>query len=182
MKYKNITQKKGDGGMTDLCMGGRVAKTDSRIKSVGLIDELHATMGLSHQHIPKSVISSNLLSIQRDLTLLMGEITCSDDTKHKYCELFGGIQGFHVNKLDNFLDIAAETLDSRGSSQTGWALYGQRGPASAQLDFAGVVCRKCELSILSLKDDNYNVRTEITQYMNRLSKVLYLFARELEEH
>jgi ATP:cob(I)alamin adenosyltransferase len=177
MKYKNITAKKGDSGFTDLCLGGRVSKTDSRIQVVGEIDLFHATMGLCHEFIRGSAIYEDFVSIQKDLTLLMGEICCDDF--EKYYEKFGGITGEHVNKLDSILMLIAEELDSRGTKQSGWSYYGEKGPASARLDYAGTVCRKCEISILSLQGD-YNIRSEICSYMNRLSKVLYLYARKFE--
>jgi ATP:cob(I)alamin adenosyltransferase len=181
MKYKNITKKKGDGGTTDLCLGGRVPKTDIRIKTVGKLDTFHATMGLCHQYIKGSNIYKDFVTIQRDLVLLMGEIA-SDDFE-KYFEKFGGLDESHLENLDRILEETAEELDNCRSQQKGWSYYGEKGSASAALDYAGTVCRECELALWDLKTDlrHFKLRSCVFSYMNRLSKVLYLYARKMEE-
>lgn len=179
MKYKNITRKKGDDGTTDLCLGGRVSKTDPRIKAVGKIDTLHAAMGLCHKYIKGSEIYNDFISIQRNLTLLMGELCCEDFLN--YYKNYGGIGTTHLDGLDIILDGVAEELDNSNLKQEGWSYYGEEGSCSAQLDFAGTLCRECEIQILELKEDGFEVRDLILAYMNRLSKVLYLYARKFEE-
>lgn len=181
MKYKNITQKKGDGGFTDLCLGVRVPKTDLRIKVVGKIDTFHASMGLCHQYIKDSDIYEDFVSIQKELPLLMGEIS-SDDVE-KYYKKFGGIDHTHLENLERILNEVAIELDDWNHQQKGWVYYGERGPASAQLDYAGTVCRECELSIVEFHASIQptGIRSVLLQYMNRLSKVLYLYARKMEE-
>jgi cob(I)alamin adenosyltransferase len=178
MKYKNITKKRGDFGETDLCIGGRVSKTDIRIKTVGKIDTFHATLGLCHEYIIDEEYRENLLSIQKDLTLLMGEL-CSDDTQ-MYFEKFGGIGDSQLGYVDQLLETTAHTLDTFNVGKRGWSYYGQGGPLAARLDFSGTICRECELQILDLQTNGYEIRQEILSYMNRLSKVLYLLARLFE--
>ena len=181
MKYKNITKKKGDSGMTDLCLGGRVSKTDKRIKVVGKIDTFHATLGLCHEHIKNSYFYEDVISIQKELVLLMGEIASSDFDL--YYERFGGINEEHLNNLDRMLEQIATELDNSDKQQSGWAYYGEKGPASAVLDYAGTICRECEIAILELRNElqHVNMRSCIFAYMNRLSKVLYLLARKMEQ-
>ena len=181
MKYKNITQKKGDGGFTDLCLGVRVPKTDLRIKVVGKIDTFHAAMGLCHQYIVYSEIYSDFVSIQKELPLLMGEISSED--VQEYHKKFGGIDQSHLDNLDRILTNVATELDDSNHQQRGWAYYGERGPAAAQLDYAGTVCRECELAIVEFHASIQptGIRSVLLQYMNRLSKVLYLYARKMEE-
>lgn len=181
MKFKNITAKKGDGGFTDLCLGVRVPKTDLRIKVVGKIDTFHATMGLCHQYIKDSEIYEEFVSIQKELPLLMGEISSNDALE--YHKKFGGLDYSHLDNLDRILQETAAELDDSNHQQKGWAYYGERGPASACIDYAGTVCRECELLIVELHASIQptGLRPLILKYINRLSKVLYLYARKMEE-
>lgn len=180
MNWQNITKGRGDDGTTDLCMGKSVSKCDSRINVVGDIDEFHATLGLCHEFLDCRE-RDNLLKIQRTLTKLMGEISCDDDKKSSYLEKFGGISQNDIDDLNNYKDIIADELNvSKQLDTFKWSLYGERGPASARLDYSGTVCRRCERQLVSLSNE-YSVRSEIVVYMNRLSKVLYLLARFYEK-
>ena len=179
MKYKNITKGRGDAGYTDLCLGGKVSKDDARIYTVGDIDEFHATLGLCHS-ILKESDKKTFLNIQNCLTTLMGEIPCLDENKESYIEKFGGITKKDVQFLDDLKNEIATELDDRNNGQSTWSLYGEKGEASARLDYSGTVCRRCERQVVFLKNLGYDIRDELIVYLNRLSKVLYLFARIYE--
>jgi len=178
MKYKNITQKKGDTGFTDLCLGGRVSKIDPRIDVVGEIDEFHATLGLCRNDLD-GITCSHLNKIQLHLTLLMGEISTADENKQKYRETFDFVSNSHLKYIDDLLNYYAGILDDLNRDQRGWAYYGHRGIPAAKVDHAGTVCRRCERRVVALSDQ-FEIREEILAYLNRLSKVLYLIARFFE--
>jgi len=178
MKFKNITAKKGDFGQTDLCLGTRVSKTDPRIVVVGKLDTFHASMGLCHKYIKESDIYEEFISIQRILTVLMGEIACDDAAA--YAAKHKGITHEHVATVDNILGNVSSELDSMEVSQRGWAYYGEDGEASASLDYCCTLCREAELQILQLREYQISVSDDVTAFVNRLSKVLYLYARKFE--
>ena len=179
MKYKNITKGRGDTGYTDLCLGGSVMKDDRRIEAVGDIDEFHATLGLC-QSVLRQSDAHTILKIQKCLTNLMGEIPCADNNKELYIKRFGGINKDDITFLDSYKDVLAEELDNKHGGQSTWSLYGEKGEASAKLDYSGTVCRRCERRIVHLQNFQYSIRNEIIVYLNRLSKVLYLLARNYE--
>ena len=180
MKYVNITNRRGDDGYTDLCLGGRVIKTDSRIDTVGDIDEFNALLGLCHPYLlmkPQVLNFEKYIKlIQKDLTSIMGEVTTDDINKERYIEKFGGITDKHIEVLDFILSHCGEYLDDKGKSQNGWSLYGEKGEASARFHYATTVCRRCERKILDLKFSGFEIREELIRYFNRLSKVLYIIA------
>lgn len=180
MKYVNITNRRGDGGYTDLCLGGRVVKTDSRMDTVGDIDEFNSVLGLCHPYLlmkPQVLnFEKYIMIIQHDLTSIMGEVATADENKDRYIEKFGGISEKNIQTLDFILSHCGEYLDDKGKSQDGWSVYGKKGEASARFHHATTVCRRCERKILDLQFSGYEIREELIRYFNRLSKVLYIIA------
>jgi cob(I)alamin adenosyltransferase len=60
-----------------------------------------------------------------------------------------------------------------------WATPGF-SPGSAALDVARTTCRRAERRVVGLADSAHYVNPEAIRYLNRLSDVLWLFARYLE--
>lgn len=180
MKYENITKGKGDDGKTDLCLGGRVFKNDLRIEAVGDIDEFNASLGLCRSHLKDESFRGYLDAIQNTLTCIMGELSTSHENREKYLNKFNGLHKKDLARLDFMLESVAIALDQSDRDQNSWVVYGSKGEASARLDFAGTVCRRCERRIVGLTVEDIPVRAVILQYFNRLSKVLYLMARHSE--
>jgi len=57
----------GDGGMTTLADGSRVAKSSPRIEAMGNVDELNSLIGLLLSENLSAEIKSELTAIQNDL-------------------------------------------------------------------------------------------------------------------
>ena len=184
MNIKIIT-KKGDEGETSLLMGGRVSKNDCRVIANGKIDTLHASLGLVHQQFDKQCSSDRkiaevLFKIQKTLIKLMGEIATADDEKSKYREKFD-----HIEKKDlDFIESTAKQLMNKLEKENyeikGWILYGSTNAATAQLDYSSKLCREAELLVVDIKSNGHEIRNSITQYLNRLSDVLFIIARYKE--
>ena len=182
MKYKNITKGRGDFGETDLLFGMKVSKSDSIIKLLGVIDEFNATLGLCIAH--QVHLKDRLVQIQNQLIDLMGYIAAipSEEIKAVTYRARGreNMQTY-MDILDSILEETAKVLDSRTGGQKGWANYGTTGPTSAFLDLATTVCRRCELELVDFLSTTSKVDAEkgdpLIKYFNRLSKVLYLYAR-----
>jgi ATP:cob(I)alamin adenosyltransferase len=175
MTYKNITKGRGDKGSTDLCFGGEVSKVDDRIKCVGKIDSFNASIGLCKTLVIEDEFTVTFLTeLQDRLFVVMGYLASADSFKKKYSEKFGSISKSDVENLDANLFKLSEEI---GESKKGWAIYGESGEISARFDFSTTLCRECELEILMLDLNGFFISEEIKVFFNRLSKVLYLFAR-----
>ena len=181
MNYKKLYTGKGNGGTTDIYLGDRVLKTDQRISVVGEIDFFHASLGLCHSHLKKAPIDQQIkkefLNIQFCLTKVMGEVV-SDPELLSIQKIKKVVNKNDISVLKAFYDFLAGELE--GKTQKGLAMYGERGAASAQFDFATTICRKCELELWRLRGDGTNKYFEsgdALEYFNLLSKVLYLAAR-----
>jgi len=173
MKYSKLYTKRGDTGYTDLWKGGRVKKTDIRIITVGNIDELNCSLGQCYFFTKELYdIKEHTAIIQRDLINIMGDIaSCSHDDQQSLLDVSKN------DDLDNQIKHVAEILDSKKLKQTDWVLYGQGSPEGFILDSIGIKCRKAELQIWKVIDNNFKLQEHVPMYLNKLSKYLYLRAR-----
>ncbi|HXC34889.1 MAG TPA: ATP:cob(I)alamin adenosyltransferase, partial [Candidatus Acidoferrales bacterium] len=70
----SIVTKTGDSGTTALMYGRRVPKNHPRVEAVGAVDELNAALGMARATASDDFISENILTIQKNLVTLMGEL------------------------------------------------------------------------------------------------------------
>ena len=70
----SIATKTGDAGSTALMYNRRVSKSDPRVEAYGCVDELNAALGLARASMAPEPLGQLLLSIQKDLVGLMGEL------------------------------------------------------------------------------------------------------------
>jgi cob(I)alamin adenosyltransferase len=171
----SISTRTGDQGQTGLLYGQRVPKDHPQIEALGACDELNVAIGLARAAGGRQEV---LLPIQHDLVALMGEVACAETDATRYLES-------KFKKLDDAalsrVDLAAAELEARGLRFDGWATPGA-GPLAAGLDQARVVARRAERRLVGLPDDvGRTVRPVILAYVNRLSDLLWLLAREAEQ-
>ena len=78
------------------------------------------------------------------------------------------------------LDTAVAALEAQGLKFDGWATPGANA-RSAAFDFARVTARRAERRLVALPAQGRTVRPLLHQFVNRLSDLLWLFAREAEQ-
>lgn len=177
MDWCKITANRGDDGKTDILFGERVPKTDQRIIANSYGDMFHAKLGECHELFLKSnidlEIKDSFLKIQDRLISLMGEIACADITKYK--KKFKSITEVDIDYLERVIKTFGLFLNNMTKeSEFDWSLYGEKGqPIAARIHSANTILRVFELECLKIKP---LVRKEIRAYLNRLSKVLYLYS------
>jgi len=171
----SISTKTGDDGTSALLFNRRIPKTDPHIEACGAVDELNAALGLARAHSGPGPLNQQILRIQNELVLLMGELALLDEDREKY-ESRGGqyIQVAYTERLT--------TLVHEGETQVSfkdWAMPGGN-PVSAAFDFARTVCRRAERRILLLRDQKPTLNPEIPRYLNRLSDLICIWARQMD--
>ncbi len=77
------------------------------------------------------------------------------------------------------LDALVGEIEEQNVSSKGWATPGAT-PLSAALDLARTICRRAERRVCGLKEAGELKNAEIIIYLNRLSDLLWLFARWVE--
>lgn len=167
-RLSRIYTRTGDDGTTGLGDGTRTVKESPRVEAYGTVDELNSVVGLvlAVRRLPTPV-GRCLTEIQHDLFDLGGELC---------------IPG-HRAITTEFVTRLEETLDSFNAklpSLKEFILPGG-GPAAAACHLARTVCRRAERRVWALARVE-SVAPEVTQYLNRLSDLLFVLARVLARH
>jgi cob(I)alamin adenosyltransferase len=173
----SIATKTGDDGTTALMYGRRVPKTHPRIEACGAVDELNAALGLARAPAKHDFVRNNLLAIQKDLIVLMGETGVVTEDLPRYVK-----DGYPVVKpeMTAKLDALVREIEAQKINFKGWVTPGETMNA-ATLDAARTVCRRAERRVCALKESGGLRNAEIVVYLNRLGDLLWLFARWVEK-
>src|SRR5439155_3314576 len=136
----SIVTKTGDAGTTGLMFNRRVSKCHPRVEAYGAVDELNAALGLARATAEDDVVTENLLMIQKDLVILMGELATMPADLQRYVK-----EGFRVVEPDMTAkhEKLAKELEAQNISFDGWDTTGAN-QTSAALYIARTICRRCE--------------------------------------
>ena len=172
----SIATKTGDGGTTGLIYGHRVPKNHPRVEACGTIDELNSALGLARATATERFVSENLFWIQKSLVDVMGEVGVLTPDRPRYVR-----DGFALitPELTAKLDALVQEIETQGVSFKGWATPGTT-PGAAALDLARSICRRAERRVFDLQSAGELPNAEILIFLNRLSDLLWLFARWVE--
>lgn len=172
----SIATKTGDGGTTGLMYNRRVPKTHARVEAYGTVDELNAALGLARAIATEDFVCDNLFWIQKSLVDLMGELSVKLEDLPRYVK-----DGHSLVTPDTTakLDALVQEIEAQKVSFNGWATPGAT-KNSAALDLARTICRRAERRVCALQEAGELKNLEIIVYLNRLSDLLWLFARWVE--
>ena len=170
----SIVTKTGDKGTTALMYGRRVPKSHPRVEAYGTVDELNAALGLARASATHDFLRTNLLVIQQDLVILMGELATGVEDLPRYIK-----DGYTLvtSAMTHKLDAVVKEIEAQTITFKGWATPGDT-MNSAALDVARTVCRRAERRVCALQEADHN--SEIIIYLNRLADLLWLMARWVE--
>ena len=173
---RSISTRTGDSGTTGLLYGQRVPKDHPQIEAVGCVDEFSAALGVARATCTDEARRTALEHIQRDLVALMGEIACAEaDAARFAASKFAKLADADLARVD----AAVAAVEARQAPPAGWAVPGAN-PHAAALDAARAVARRAERRLVALPRHGKNVRPLLLQYLNRVSDLLWLLAREAE--
>ena len=172
----SIVTKTGDNGTTGLMYGHRVPKNHPRVEAYGTVDELNAALGLARATATEKFVSENLFWIQKSLVDVMGEMAVLPEDLPRYQK--GGYT-LVTPEMTAKLDALVKEIEAQNVSFKHWATPGQT-QSSATLDVARTVCRRAERRVCDLQAAGDLKNEEILIFLNRLSDLLWLFARWVE--
>ena len=174
---RSIATRTGDLGTTGLLFGQRVAKDHPQIEAVGTLDELNVAIGFAKATRPAGTGAEAFEQIQKELITLMGEITCAESDTERYMNSkFTKLGDAELSAID----AAVAAIESRQPKFDGWATPGAT-LHSAALELARTAARRAERRLVGLAGHGKTVRPVLLQYINRLSDLLWLWAREVEQ-
>jgi len=174
----SIVTKTGDKGETSLMYGHRVSKGDPRVDAYGCIDELTAALGLARSVSTDKFISNEILAVQKDLIVLMGELATAQNDRERYVK--DGFQLTTAAMVDRVTAVIVDLEKDESLYPKDWVIPGATS-VSAALDFARVTCRRAERHIAGLSTSDAEFNSEILRYLNRLSDLLWILARYVEK-
>ncbi len=173
---RSIATRSGDDGSTSLLYGQRVAKDHPQIEAVGALDELNAALGFAKATLPPGRGKEEIERVQHELVALMGEIACAEaDAARHAASKFAKIDEAALARIDS----AVAAIEARQPKFDGWATPGANLHAAA-LDLARTAARRAERRMVGLPAQGRSVRPVLLQYLNRVSDMLWLLAREAE--
>jgi cob(I)alamin adenosyltransferase len=168
--------RKGDDGSTGLLYGGRVRKDDARPEAGGAVDEAQAAIGAARAEAERGgELDQLLLSVERDLYVLMSELATLPENRHKLSAGASLVTPQMVARVE----AATDDLSERFAMPTEFVLPGQTR-VSALLEVARTVVRRAERRAVAVAAEG----SSVLPYLNRLSSLLWAAARwqEGDEH
>jgi len=175
-----ITTRTGDDGSTGLGDGTRIAKDSARVQAMGDVDELNSCLGvLLAEPLPQE-LAAVIAPAQHVLFDLGSELA---------------VPGYSLMKAEQvaYLDQQIAALNANLPTLKEFILPGGTRAASLA-HVARSVCRRAERSVVALQHDvapRQGAQANATpatllgplpgQYLNRLSDLLFIFARSLNK-
>jgi len=163
-RLSKIYTKTGDDGTTGLADGSRIEKDADRINTFGDVDELNSILGLLIANDIDAQMKGYLLDIQHVLFDLGGELAIPDSEM---------ITESRVEYLERIIDEYNASLPSLKE----FILPGGSIPA-ATCHTARAVCRRAERQLVGLSRE-ISINQVSLKFLNRLSDLLFVFARTL---
>lgn len=173
----SIATKTGDAGQTALMYGHRVAKTHRRVEAYGTVDELNSALGMVRAIVKEPLIEGVIFSVQKELVILMGELAVADESRERY--LKDGYEVVVPAMAERLTAVVHDLEKNHHITYKHWATPGAT-LGSAALDVSRTTCRRAERRVVALADTADYVNPDTIRYLNRLSDVLWLFARFVE--
>jgi cob(I)alamin adenosyltransferase len=167
----SISTTRGDGGQTGLAGGIRVSKADLRVESYGTVDELNTVLGFARSICQNPEIKAWTETIQRTLFRLGSALATPPESK-KQPPVISAEDVAMLTELVHKIEAIEGILSD-------WSLPGAH-TESAAYEIARAVCRRAERNAVRLVENGAVVKPEIIVYLNRLSDVIWLFARLIE--
>ena len=165
-RLSKITTRTGDDGSTGLADKTRVRKDHPRVEAMGEVDELNSQLGLLLTENLPGEVRALLTQVQHHLFDLGGELAMPE---------FSGITEAKLIVLD---EAIAQYNTSLPPLKEFVLPGGTRAAALAHVCRA--VCRRAERRIVSLILSEA-VSPLLLQYLNRLSDLLFVLARVLNQ-
>jgi cob(I)alamin adenosyltransferase len=167
----SIATKRGDAGQTGLAGGIRVSKSSLRVEAYGTVDELNSILGMARSQCDDADLRERTKLIQRELFRVGSALATPPESRKPQVPI--------GPELAEGLTQQVHEIEALPGLLSDWSLPGEH-PGSAAFDVARTVCRRAERNVVRLIESGEAVNPEILAYLNRLSDLLWLFARKIE--
>lgn len=156
---------KGDAGETSYLGPGGISKSSLRIEAVGSVDEASAAIGLARALSEGEKTREILLDLQRQLYLLMAELSASPD-------LSGQFDKLNEQHLD-WVEAQIEDLEAAVNLPRVFIIPGGSAAGGA-LALARTIVRRAERRAVAMLEEHLIQKSLLVAYLNRLSSLLFV--------
>lgn len=177
MKLDKIYTRTGDEGKTSLGDGTRLPKYHVRVEAYGSIDEANSAIGIAILHVEDFAVRDLLQHIQNDLFDVGADLCRPASTRSDAQAERGELRVNEQQVL--WLEETIDQFNASLSPLTSFVLPGG-SHASAHLHHARTVTRRAERRVVELADQ-VKVNSAAIKYVNRLSDLLFVLARYLND-
>lgn len=163
----SLYTKSGDKGETGLLGGKRISKSSTRIRAIGNVDELNAAVGVLRVQKSSKKNDAILRQAQDDIFVIGMEL--ADPARQ--------VSAFIISeKHARFLEEYIDALEKKLPKLTNFILP-TGTPFAAHAHLSRAICRRAEQTVVALHEKE-PVNQHIIMYLNRLSDLLFMLARE----
>lgn len=159
----SVYTRAGDKGKTRLYAGKIVSKANLRIETYGSVDELNSSLGAVLPETKDKFLREELLKIQNDLLEMGAGLSNPSSKMQKLSD--------RAREFEKIID----RLTAKLPPLENFILPGG-GKSGSLLHLSRTIARRVERRIVELSERE-KVQPEIIIYMNRLSDLLFMFAR-----
>lgn len=156
--------RKGDNGKTSIFgCDQKISKSSSITEALGTLDEANSYIGICKSKVSDTNIKDIIHKIQNNLFIIQAQIAGAEKK----------VGQDEVKKLENIIGEIEKQLPAIKSF-----LIPGTNEISAHFDFARTLLRRAERRVVAVHEENLtHVNQETLVYLNRLSSMLYAFAR-----
>jgi len=179
VKLNKIYTRTGDDGTTGLVDGSRCPKYAARMEAIGAVDEANSAVGLAVVALAEDGAEAGhrglLLRVQNDLFDLGADLATPGDDFAPSAMALRIVAG-QVSAIEQVID----SLNAALAPLTSFILPGGN-EAAARVHIARAAVRRAERRMVALAAEA-PVNPAALAYINRLSDLLFVLARALNDH
>jgi cob(I)alamin adenosyltransferase len=169
MRITKVYTKTGDKGETSLVGGQRVGKDSPRVDAYGDVDEVNSLLGFVRSHLQDAEIDRILAIIQNRLFIVGADLASPMD-----------VQAPRIGPDDSlWLEETIDRYNRQIPPLKEFVLPGG-APAGALLHLARTVARRAERKVVRVAKKE-PINGELIVYLNRLSDLLFVLARVVNQ-
>ena len=158
---------RGDDGHTSLLGKQKVPKYDIRPDTYGVLDEASSAFGLSRAFAKSTKTIEIIISVQRDLYLIMAEIAADPEHAEK-------LERLGQDRLE-WIEGQITLIGDQIEMPAGFVVPGD-SRSGAAIDMARTIVRRAERSIARMVHEGLLGNAVILPYVNRVSSLCFILA------
>lgn len=168
-----IYSRTGDEGTTGLLYGSRVSKGAELVDALGDIDEAVAALGVARAGCEDDDRAELLLRLQRELFVVAADLAVNPQHRDRLTPGVSLVEADMVAELEAIID----RLTLEHPLRPVFLVPGTT-PEEAAIDLGRTIVRRAERHVVQSKEAGTTVSAEVLRYLNRLSDLLFVLARQ----